>query len=52
MIVGAFGERTPETLSQHQIPLKHLTDILSGANVHLIVVGDAGSLYVDGALTK
>lgn len=52
VIVGAFGERTPETLSQHQIPLKHLTDILSGANVHLIVVGDAGSLYVDGALTK
>lgn len=37
----------PETLSQHSTSLKHLCDILSGAETRLLVVGGAGSLYVN-----
>ena len=34
-------------LSQHSTSLKHLCDILSGKPNRLLVVGGAGSLYVD-----
>ena len=46
-VVDAFGAWTPDTLSQHSTSLKHLADILSGTQTRLIVVGGAGSLYVD-----
>ena len=46
-VVDAFGAWTPETLPQHSTSLKHLCDILSGTDIRLIVVGGAGSLYVD-----
>ena len=46
-VVDAFGAWTPETLSQHSTSLKHLCDILSGTNTRLLVVGGAGSLYVN-----
>ena len=46
-VVDAFGAWTPDTLSQHSTSLKHLADILSGTDTRLIVVGGAGSLYVD-----
>lgn len=46
-LVDAFGAWTPETLPQHSTSLKHLCDILSGTDTRLIVVGGAGSLYVD-----
>ena len=46
-VVDAFGTWTPETLNNHSKTLKHLADILSGTNVRLLVVGGAGSLYVD-----
>ena len=47
-VIDAFGAWTPETLPLHQTSLKHLTDILKGhENVRLLVVGGAGSLYVD-----
>ncbi len=46
-VVDAFGAWTPETLPQHSASLKHLCDILSGTDTRLIVVGGAGSLYVD-----
>lgn len=32
---------------QHSTSLKHLADVLSGADARLIVVGGAGSLYVN-----
>ena len=32
---------------QHSTSLKHLCDILSGTNTRLLVVGGAGSLYVN-----
>lgn len=47
-VVDAFGAWTPETMSQHSETLKHLCDILSGTNTRLLVVGGAGSLYLDG----
>lgn len=46
-VVDAFGAWTPETLSQHSTTLKHLCDILSGTDTRLVVVGGAGSLYVN-----
>lgn len=45
--VDAFGAWTPETLQQHSTTLKHLCGILSGTDTRLLVVGGAGSLYVN-----
>ena len=50
-VVDAFGAWTPETLSQHSTSLKHLCDILSGSATRLLVVGGAGSLYVNAEHT-
>lgn len=47
VVVDAFGAWTPETLPLHSTSLKHLCDILSGMDTRLLVVGGAGSLYVD-----
>ena len=47
VVVDAFGAWAPEALPQHSASLKHLCDILSGTNVRLLVVGGAGSLYVN-----
>ncbi len=47
VVIDAFGAWTPETLPLHRTSLKHLCDILSGTKVRLLVVGGAGSLYVD-----
>ena len=46
-VIDAFGAWTPETLPLHKSTLKHLCDILSGTDVRLLVVGGAGSLYVN-----
>lgn len=46
-VVDAFGAWTEETLPQHSTSLKHLCDILSGKETRLLIVGGAGSLYVD-----
>ena len=47
MVVDAFGAWTEETLPQHSTSLQHLCDILSGTDTRLLVVGGAGSLYVN-----
>ena len=47
VVVDAFGAWTPETLEQHSTTLKHLCDTLSGTDTRLLVVGGAGSLYVN-----
>lgn len=47
VVVDAFGAWTEETLPQHSSSLKHLCDILAGSRTRLIVVGGAGSLYVN-----
>lgn len=46
-VIDAFGAWTPETLPQHGTSLKHLCDLLSGKETRLLVVGGAGSLYVN-----
>ena len=51
MVIDAFGAWTPETLPQHGTSLKHLCDILSGTKTRLLVVGGAGSLYVNAEHT-
>lgn len=50
-VVDAFGAWTPETLPQHSTTLAHLCDILSGTDTRLLVVGGAGSLYVNSEHT-
>ena len=46
-VIDAFGAWTPETLPLHKTSLKRLCDVLSGTKVRLLVVGGAGSLYVN-----
>lgn len=46
-VVDAFGAWTEDTLPQHSTSLNHLCDILSGKETRLLVVGGAGSLYVN-----
>lgn len=47
VVIDAFGAWTEDTLPQHSTSLKHLCDILSGSDIRLLVVGGAGSLYVN-----
>ena len=47
VVIDAFGTWAEETLPQHSTSLKHLCDILSGTQTRLLVVGGAGSLYVN-----
>lgn len=47
VVIDAFGAWTPDTLPLHRTSLRHLCDILSGTEVRLLVVGGAGSLYVN-----
>ena len=47
VVVDAFGAWTEDALAQHSTSLKHLCDILSGKETRLLVVGGAGSLYVN-----
>ena len=46
-VVDAFGAWAEEMLPQHSTSLKHLCDILSGSDKRLLVVGGAGSLYIN-----
>lgn len=47
VVVDAFGAWTEDALPQHSTSLKYLCDILSGSETRLMVVGGAGSLYVN-----
>lgn len=47
VVVSAFGAWTPETLPQHTSSLQVLTKALAGSSTRLLVVGGAGSLYLD-----
>lgn len=47
VVVDAFGAWAEEELSNHSKSLMYLCDILSGTNTRLLVVGGAGSLYVN-----
>ncbi len=47
VVVNAYGGWTPEALAMHTPALMHICDALSGTQTRLLVVGGAGSLYVN-----
>nr|WP_300664147.1 NAD(P)H-binding protein [uncultured Acetatifactor sp.] len=47
VVVDAFGAWTERELPLHSSSLKVLCDALSGTDIRLLVVGGAGSLYVN-----
>lgn len=47
IVIDAFGAWAEEVLPLHSKSLAHLCDILSGTDTRLLVVGGAGSLYVN-----
>lgn len=47
VVIDAFGAWTEDTLPLHSTSLKHLSEVLSGTDTRLLVVGGAGSLYVN-----
>ncbi|MBQ3654721.1 MAG: NAD(P)-dependent oxidoreductase [Synergistaceae bacterium] len=47
VVVNAYGGWTPEALAMHTPSLMHICDALSGTQTRLLVVGGAGSLYVN-----
>lgn len=47
VVVDAFGAWTEDTLPLHSTSLKVLCDALSGTETRLVIVGGAGSLYVN-----
>ena len=51
VVVDAFGTWIEGDLSQHSSSLKKICDLLSGTDTRLLVVGGAGSLYVNAAHT-
>ncbi|WP_392566299.1 NAD(P)-dependent oxidoreductase [Utexia brackfieldae] len=51
VIIDAFGTWSPDSLPLHQTSLKYLADLLSEQPNRLLVVGGAGSLYVNQAHT-
>lgn len=46
-VVDAFGAWTPDTIPQIPRAVEHLCGALSGTEARLLVVGGAGSLYVN-----
>lgn len=47
VVVDAFGAWTEDVLPMHSATLDHICNLLSGTKTRLIVVGGAGSLYVN-----
>lgn len=47
VVATAFGAWTAETLPLHSKSIEHFNDLLAGTSTRLLVVGGAGSLYVD-----
>ncbi len=47
VVVDAFGAWTEDILPQHSSSLKVLCDAVSGTDIRLVIVGGAGSLYVN-----
>lgn len=47
VVVDAFGAWTPDTIPGITRAASHLADLLTGTSARLVVVGGAGSLFVD-----
>lgn len=52
VVVDAFGNWTPEAINLIPAATVHMAKVLTGSNTRLLVVGGAGSLYVDSEHTK
>ena len=50
-VISAFAAWTPETFGLHKKVAKHLADALSCTKTRLLVIGGAGTLYVDDKQT-
>ena len=50
-VISAFAAWTPETFGLHKKVVKHLADALIGTKTRLLVIGGAGTLYVDDKQT-
>jgi len=50
-VISAFAAWTPEAFPLHKKVAKHLADALSGTKTRLLVIGGAGTLYVDDKQT-
>ena len=46
-VVDAFGTWTEPELPNHEKSLAHICDLLSGTKTRLVIVGGAGSLYMN-----
>lgn len=51
-VIDAFGAWTPDTFPMHSTTLKTLCDALSGSSTRLLVVGGAGSLFINPEHTQ
>lgn len=51
VVIDAFGAWTEEDLPLHSTSLNKLCDLVSGTDISLLVVGGAGSLYVNSEHT-
>lgn len=51
VVIDAFGTWSEDTLPLHSMSLAKLCDIVCDSNTRLLVVGGAGSLYVDSEHT-
>lgn len=47
VVIDAFGAWKEEDLPNHTKTSQHLCDILSGSQTRLLIIGGAGSLYID-----
>lgn len=52
VVVDAYGNWTPEAIDLIPAATVHLAKVLADSNTRLLVVGGAGSLYVDPEHTK
>ena len=52
VVVDAYGNWTPEAIDLIPAATVHLAKVLTDSNTRLLVVGGAGSLYVDPEHTK
>lgn len=50
-VVNAFGVFKEELLDLHSKATAYLSDLLAGTDIRLLIVGGAGSLYLDDKLT-
>ena len=47
VVIDCFGTWKVEDLPKHTTTSQHLCDILSGTDIRLLIIGGAGSLYID-----